>query len=128
MAEERALDIKRVTSAMDTTRQSIQDTLGELKERVQESADWRRQVGQRPLTSIGLAVACGLVLARILIPAAASARRRFSGSSQEERSGIAALPYLSGAIGLLGQLGAFSPVLAQLRRLVGYLGSRSRRG
>jgi hypothetical protein len=113
---------------MDTTRQSIQDTLGELKERVQESADWRRQVGQRPLTSIGVAVACGLVLARILIPAAASARRRFSGSSREERSGIAALPYLSGAIGLLGQLGAFSPVLAQLRRLVGHLGSRSRRG
>jgi hypothetical protein len=51
---------------MDTTRQSIQDTLGELKERVQESADWRHQVGRRPLTSIWVAVACGLVLARIL--------------------------------------------------------------
>ena len=55
MAEERALDIRRVTSAMDTTRQSIQDTLGELRERVQESADWRHQVGQRPLTSLWVA-------------------------------------------------------------------------
>jgi hypothetical protein len=106
MAEERALDITRVTSAMDATRQSIQDTLGELKERVQESADWRHQVGRRPVTSLWVAVACGLLLARILIPAAAGARRRFSGSSREKR----------GAIGFLGQLGAFLPVFAELRR------------
>jgi hypothetical protein len=127
MAEERALDIKRVTSAMDTTRQSIQDTLGELKERVQESADWKHQVGRRPLASLGVALACGLLLARILIPAAAGARRRFSGSSKEERGGMTAFPYLSGAIGLLGQLGAFPPVLARLRRLIGQLSPRSPR-
>jgi hypothetical protein len=125
MAEERSLDIKRVTSAMDTTRQSIQDTLGELKERVQESADWRHQVGRRPLTSLGVAVACGLVLARILIPAVTGTRRRFS-SSREERVGMTALPYLSGAISLLGQLGTFPPILALVRRLVGPLGPKSR--
>jgi hypothetical protein len=124
MAEERALDITRVTSAMDTTRQSIQDTLGELKERVQESTDWRHQVAQRPLTSLWVAAACGLVLTRILIPASVGTRRR-SRSSREERAGIS-LPFLSGAIGLLGQLGTFSPVFAQIRRLVGQLGRKSR--
>jgi hypothetical protein len=125
MAEERALDITRVTSAMDTTRQSIQDTLGELKERVQESTDWRHQVAQRPLTSLWVAAACGLVLTRILIPASVGTRRR-SGSSREERAGVSLLPFLSGAIGLLGQLGTFSPVFAQIRRLVGQLGRKSR--
>lgn len=127
MAEERALDIKRVTSAMDTTRQSIQDTLGELKERVQESADWRHQVGRRPLTSLWVALACGLLLARILIPAATGARHRFSGSSRAGRDGMTALPYLSGIIGLLGRLGAFAPLFTQLRRFVGHLGAKSRR-
>ncbi len=117
MAEERALDITRVTSAMDTTRQSIQDTLGELKERVQESADWRHQVARRPLTSLWVAAACGLVLARILSPASVGTDRR-SGSSKGDRVGI---------ISLLGQLGAFSPLFAQLGRLVGHLGRKSRR-
>ena len=127
MAEERALDIRRVTSAMDTTRQSIQDTLGELKERVQESADWRHQVGQRPLTSLWVAAACGLVLARILIPAATGARRRPSASAKEGGGGMTISPYLSGALGLLGQLGTFSPALALMRRLIRQVSSKSRR-
>jgi hypothetical protein len=127
MAEERALDIRRVTSAMDTTRQSIQDTLGELKERVQESADWRHQVGQRPLTSLWVAAACGLVLARILIPAATGARRRPSASAREGRAAMRASPYLSGALRLLGQLGTFSPALALMRRLIRQVSSKSRR-
>ncbi len=130
MAEERALDIKRVTSAIDTTRQSIQDTLGELKERVQESVDWRRQVSRRPVTSLWVAVACGLVLARILLPAAAGARGRLFGSSRAAsskggRDGVN-LSYLSGAMGILGQLGAFPSILRQVRRLAGQLSLKSR--
>ena len=127
MAEERALDIRRVTSAMDTTRQSIQDTLGELKERVQERADWRHQVGQRPLTSLWVAAACGLVLARILIPAATGARRGPSASAKEGRAGTTVSPYLSGALGLLGQLGTLSPAPALMRRLIRQVSSKSRR-
>ena len=112
---------------MDTTRQSIQDTLGELKERVQERADWRHQVGQRPLTSLWVAAACGLVLARILIPAATGARRGPSASANEGRAGMTVSPYLSGALGLLGQLGTLSPAVALMRRLIRQVSSKSRR-
>ena len=71
--------------------------------------------------------ACGLVLARILIPAAAGARRRASASAKEGRGGIIASPHLSGALGLLGQLGTFSPALALMRRLIRRVSSKSRR-
>jgi hypothetical protein len=67
MAEDRAIDIKRVTSAMDSTRLSIRDSLEELKEHVEESTDWRHQVRRHPVTSAWVAVACGLVLARLQV-------------------------------------------------------------
>jgi ElaB/YqjD/DUF883 family membrane-anchored ribosome-binding protein len=47
---------------MDATRQSIRDTVDELKDRVQESADWRAWVAARPITSLAVAAACGLAL------------------------------------------------------------------
>ena len=69
MDQERSIDIERVTRAMDVTRRSILDTVDELKGRVHEGADWRHYVGSYPLASLIVAGVCGLVLARILVPA-----------------------------------------------------------
>src|SRR5262249_58974117 len=69
MDQERSVDIERMTRAMDVTRRSILDTVDELKGRVHESADWRHYVASYPLASLIVAGACGLVLARILVPA-----------------------------------------------------------
>jgi hypothetical protein len=124
MAEDRALDIKRVTSAMDSTRLSMQDTLEELKERVQESTDWRRQVSRHPVTSLWVAVAVGLVLARILMPSAGSVRGLVRTSAKSRWGGLRGLSSVSGAVGLLTQLSALPPLVTQVRRVVGRLGSQ----
>jgi hypothetical protein len=126
MAEDRAIDIKRVTSAMDSTRLSIRDSLEELKEHVEESTDWRHQVRRHPVTSAWVAVACGLVLARLLIPPAGSARGGPSGSWRGRRGGVGAFPYLAGAVGLLTQLRAFHSLWAQVRHFVGQYSPTSR--
>ena len=124
MAEDRALDIQRITRAMDSTRLSMRDTLGELKERVQESADWRLQVSRRPVTSLGVAVAIGVVLARILIPAARSARGALGTPARRGWRGLGILSSVSGGVGLLTQLAALPPVVRQVRRVIGQFGSR----
>ncbi len=126
MAEERALDIQRITRAMDSTRLSMRDTLGELKERVQENADWRVQVSRHPVTSLGVALAIGVVLARILIPAARSARGALGTPARRGWRGLGILSSVSGAVGLLTQLAALPPVVRQVRRVIGQLGSRPR--
>jgi hypothetical protein len=123
MAEDRALDIKRVTNAMDSTRQSMRDTLGELKERVQESTDWRRQVSRRPVTSLWVAVAVGLVLARILMPSAGSVRGLLGTSAKSRWGGLRAFSSVSGAVGLLTQLAALPPLVTKVRRVIGQLSS-----
>jgi hypothetical protein len=69
MDQERTVDIDRVTRAMDATRESIRETVDELKDRVQETADWRNFVAARPITSLLVAVACGLAAARLVVPA-----------------------------------------------------------
>jgi len=69
MDQERSVDIERVTRAMDVTRHSILDTVDELKGRVHESADWRHYVASYPVASLIVAGVCGLVLARMLVPA-----------------------------------------------------------
>jgi hypothetical protein len=123
MAENRKVDIERVTSAMDSTQLSIRDTLAELRDRVRESADWRHQVSRRPLVSLSVAVACGVVLARLLIPPAARARRALS-LPPGRRGATHALAAASGVVGLLTQLAAFAPLLRQARRVLGRLGGR----
>jgi len=126
MAEDRALDIQRITRAMDSTRLSMRDTLGELKERVQENADWRVQVSRHPVTRLGVALAIGVVLARILIPAARSARGALGTPARRGWRGLGILSSVSGAVGLLTQLAALPPVVRQVRRVIGQLGSRPR--
>jgi hypothetical protein len=123
MAENREVGIERVTSAMDSTQLSIRDTLAELKDRVQESADWRYQVSRRPVVSLWVAVACGIVLARLLIPRAARARPALS-MPPGRQGATRALAAASGAVGLLTQLAAFAPLLRQARRVLDRLGGR----
>ncbi len=111
---------------MDSTRLSMRDTLGELKERVQENADWRVQVSRHPVTSLGVALAIGVVLARILIPAARSARGALGTPARRGWRGLGILSSVSGAVGLLTQLAALPPVVREVRRVIGQLGSRPR--
>jgi hypothetical protein len=119
--------MQRVTRAMDSTRLSMRETLEELKERVQESADWRLQVSRRPVTSLGVAVAIGVVLARILIPAIGSARGALGTPARRGWRGLAVISSVSGAVGLLTQLTALPPLVMQVRRVIGRLGSGPRR-
>jgi hypothetical protein len=118
MAEDRALDKQRLMRAMESTRQSIQDTAGELKERIQESADWKHQVRRHPVTSLAVAMAGGLAVAALIMPAISLARFQRSDSSRGGRFAL--------AMGVLSQLGAVPFLVAQVRRLAG-LDSASRR-
>jgi hypothetical protein len=115
MAENREIDINQVMSAMDSTQLSIRDTLGELKDRVQESADWKHQVSRRPIVSLWVAVAFGVALSRLLIPLVGRARR-LSPSPKAGRG--RALAAASGAVALLAELAALAPLVRQARPLV----------
>lgn len=75
MAEERALAIRRVVQEMDATRQAIQRSVGELRARACETADWRYHVTRRPVASLLTAAALGLIAARILVPSRLLTRR-----------------------------------------------------
>jgi phage tail protein X len=70
MDQERAVEIDHVTEAMDMTRRSITETVGELRDRVHESTDWRTYAVTYPAASLVVAAASGLALARVLLPAA----------------------------------------------------------
>ncbi len=74
MAEQRAVEIERLVSHMDETRQAIARTAGELADRVRETVDWRLQTPRHPAASLGAAAAIGFMLGRALGPAFASAR------------------------------------------------------
>ena len=69
MDQERSVDIERVSREMEQTRRSILDTVDELKDRVHERADWRHYTAAYPVASLIVAAACGLALARLLVPA-----------------------------------------------------------
>ena len=69
MAEQRAVEIERLVSSMDETRQAIARTAGELADRVREAIDWRQQASRHPAASLGAAAVIGFVLGRVLGPA-----------------------------------------------------------
>jgi len=115
---------------MDVTRRSILDTVDELKGRVHETADWRHYVASYPFASLIVAGVCGLILARILVPAVRLAgiplllaprlvRRKpptgFTG----------ALAKLSTASSVATQLAALPGLVSHLRQVIGRSG-RSR--
>ena len=132
MDQERALDIEGVTKAMDATRESIRDTVEELRGRVQESADWRTHVTARPIASLLVAAACGVALARILVPVASLARiplllapRIIRRAPPPLASGWSTR--LSGAAGLATQLAALPSLISQIRQLIRRTGSKNPR-
>ncbi len=136
MGQERVLEIERVTSAMEATRQSIRETVGELKERVQETTDWRHHVARSPITSLCVAVACGVAVARLLTPAV---RLAFTPRVTSPATRVARLvEAVSGAggplrdlvagLGLASELPRLRPFVAQVRGLVRTRGPSSLRG
>ena len=132
MDQERAVDIERVTNAMDATRQSIRDTVDELKERVHENADWRHYVAPRPITSLVVAAACGVALARILTSAARLVRSPHLFAPRIVRraapQGLAATwGRLFGTAGLLMELASLPSLASQIRQVVRRLGGKRRR-
>lgn len=52
--------------AMDSTRRSIQGTVGELRDRVGEAMDWRSYIQRYPMASLALAAGAGMYLGRRL--------------------------------------------------------------
>jgi hypothetical protein len=131
MDQERSLDIQRVTNAMDATRQSIQDTVDELKDRVQDSADWRSYAVARPITSLIVAAACGAALARILVPAARLVRIPLLLAPRLTRrppTGLAATwSRLARAAGLVTEMAALPSLVSQVRGLLRSQGKKTRR-
>ena len=125
MDQERSVDIERMTRAMDVTRRSILDTVDELKGRVHESADWRHYVASYPLASLIVAGACGLVLARILVPAVRLAgiplllAPRLVRRRQPPTSLTGAGAKLATASSLATQLAGLPGLVSHLRQVMG---------
>lgn len=119
MAEERALAIRRVVQEMDATRQAIQRSVGELRARACETADWRYHVTGRPVASLLTAAALGLIAARILVPSRLLTRRstlpaaRIAGMAGG--TGIAA--FVIKGLGLVSELGIVPWLTARARSL-----------
>ena len=123
MDQERSVDIDRVTREMDLTRRSILDTVDELKDRVHERADWRHYTAAYPVASLIVAAACGLALARLLVPAVRLvgiplllAPRLVRRRPQGLAGTWAKLATTGGA---LTQLAALPALASQVRRIVG---------
>jgi len=116
---------------MEFTRRSILDTVDELKGRVHERADWRHYTAAYPVASLIVAAACGLALARLLVPAVRLVgiplllaprlvRRRPRGLA-----GTWAKLATTG--GALTQLAALPALVSQVRRVVGWARASARR-
>jgi hypothetical protein len=131
MDQEPTIDIERVTKAMDATRESIRETVDELKGRVHETADWRNYVKARPITSLLVAAACGLAVARLLIPAVRLAWMPVLLAPRVIKRapppGLAAnwAARLSGAAGLATQIAALPSLVSQIRQIVRRPGRRA---
>jgi len=122
MDPERSVSISHVTRAMDDTRQSIVETIDELRDRVHESADWRHQAGAHPVAALLVATASGMVLARILVPAIRLVGLPLLlGMLRSGRpagpSGLAAiLAGLSTAAGVASRLSSLSGLVSRFRK------------
>ena len=129
MDQERTVDIDRVTRAMDATRESIRETVDELKDRVQETADWRNFVTAHPMTSLLVAVACGLAAARLVVPVLRLAQVPLLLAPRIIRRapppGLAATwaARLSSAAGVATQIAAIPSLVTQIRQVVRRPGS-----
>ena len=123
MDQERSVDIERMSRGMELTRRSIFDTVDELKDRVHERADWRHYTAAYPVASLIVAGACGLALARLLVPAVRLvgiplllAPRLVRRRPRRVAGTWAKLATTGGA---LTQLAALPALASQVRRMVG---------
>lgn len=64
MDQERVVETERLREAMENTRASIEDTVGELKHKVSEAVDWRQYVYSHPGATLGAAAVVGLLVGR----------------------------------------------------------------
>ena len=62
MDQGRVLEAERLTRAMETTRAKIMGTVGELRENVSRTVDWREQVKTHPAAALGAAATGGMLL------------------------------------------------------------------
>ena len=131
MDHERSVDIERVTREMEATRRSILDTVDELKDRVHERADWRHYLAAYPVTSLVVAAASGLALARLLGPAVRLVGIPLLLAPRLVRRpprGLAGTwAKLSTTGGALSQVAALSALASQVREVVGRARARGRR-
>lgn len=62
MDQGRDVETRRLREAMDTTRASIRDTVGQLREKVSEAVDWRHYVTRYPGASLTAAAMLGVLV------------------------------------------------------------------
>ena len=62
MDQGRVLEAERLTRAMETTRAKIMGTVGELRENVHRSIDWREQVKTHPAAALAAATAGAMLV------------------------------------------------------------------
>jgi hypothetical protein len=119
MAEERALAIRRVVHEMDSTRQAIQRSVGELRARARETADWRYHVSRRPVVSLLTAAALGLIAARILVPSRVLTRRSTLPAAEiaGRAGGTGIVAFVIKGLGLVSDLGILPWLTARARGL-----------
>ncbi len=122
MAEQRAVEIERLVSHMDETRQAIARTAGELADRVRETVDWRLQTPRHPAASLGAAAAIGFMLGRALGPALRlGARVPLKAAAPATLGALPAaglLVRLAGVAGLARELAFVPSLLAQLNAVI----------
>jgi hypothetical protein len=122
MAEQRAVEIGRLVSHMEETRQAIARTAGELADRVRETIDWRQQAARHPAASLGAAAVIGFMLGRALGPALRLGGRVPLKAVAPAALGalLAASPLvrLGSAAGLARELAFVPSLLAQLTAVI----------
>jgi hypothetical protein len=118
MAEQREVEIERLVSHMDETREAISRMAAELADRVRETVDWRQQASRHPAASLGAAAVIGFMLGRALRPAFRLGAR--VPPKAVASAGLGALPAagllvrLAGLAGLARELAFVPSLLAHL--------------
>jgi hypothetical protein len=122
MAEQREVEIERLVSHVDETRQAIFRTAAELADRVRETIDWRQQASRHPAASLGAAAVMGFMLGRALGPALRlGSRAPLKAVAPAARGALPAaglLARLIGAAGLARELALVPSLLAQIAAVI----------
>ncbi len=108
-------DTKRLEHEIALEKAALSDNLETLEARTRELADWRWQVRQRPLTSVGVALAGGVILAMLTGRRAPRASRRDEpGERGDEHRGTArrSHPVVDRLVGALALVAAEKAVEA----------------